>query len=244
MRNRRVEGLRREELASLAGVSVGYCTRLEQGQSPNVSEEVLDSVARVLGLNGEEVAHLHGLARASRGRERARPERLRPGVRLMVDSLTEMPAIAVGRRGDILAHALLAPHRPFEGEERPNFVLIDFLETEFSRGLHVDGSRRPATRRPGRRREGPPRPTAPGHRRWRRRRPGRTALRRSGRTTSGPDPRPQRPEGRGRGTRTVRRSTPGDRVHPEYADHPHGCDTLMVVAVLVPMMNLCAPDGL
>ncbi|MFC3984845.1 helix-turn-helix domain-containing protein [Streptosporangium jomthongense] len=138
VRNRRVEGLRREELASLAGVSVGYCTRLEQGQSPDVSEKVLDSVARVLGLNGEEVAHLHRLARASRGGERARPERLRPGVRLMVDSLTEMPAIAVGRRGDILAHALLAPHRPFEGEERPNFVLIDFLETEFSRGLHVD----------------------------------------------------------------------------------------------------------
>ncbi|MFF0573011.1 helix-turn-helix transcriptional regulator [Streptosporangium saharense] len=146
VRSRRVAGLRREELASLAGVSVGYYTRLEQGQSPNVSEEVLDSVARVLGLDGEEIAHLHRLARASRLREQVRPERLRPGVKLMVDSFTEVPAIAVGRRGDILAwnrlaHALLAPHWPFEipeGEARPNFVLIDFLETGFSRGLYVD----------------------------------------------------------------------------------------------------------
>ncbi|OLT18483.1 hypothetical protein BJF79_17160 [Actinomadura sp. CNU-125] len=144
MRHRRVAGLRREELASLAGVSVGYYTRLEQGQGPNVSEEVLDSLARVLKLDGEEVAHLRRLARASRVRRRAaEPERLRPGLKLMVDSFAGAPAIAVGRRGDILAwnrlaHALLAPHRPFEGEEKPNFVRMDFLETEFSRGLYVD----------------------------------------------------------------------------------------------------------
>lgn len=141
--HRRVAGLRREELAPLAGVSVGYYTRLEQGQSPNVSEEVLDSVARVLRLDDDEVAHLHRLARVARAREKARPERLRPGIEQMVDSFTEAPAIAVGRRGDILAwnplaHALLAPHWPFEGEEKPNFVRVDFLETEFSRGLYAD----------------------------------------------------------------------------------------------------------
>ncbi|RJL35999.1 helix-turn-helix transcriptional regulator [Bailinhaonella thermotolerans] len=143
VRRRRVAGLRREELASLAGVSVGYYTRLEQGLSPNVSEEVLDSVARVLGLDDVEAAHLRRLARASRARGEARPERLRPGVRLMVDAFTEAPAIAVGRRGDILAwnrpaHALLAPHWPFEGGEKPNFIRLDFLELEFSRSLYVD----------------------------------------------------------------------------------------------------------
>lgn len=143
VKHRRVAGLRREELAPLAGVSVGYYTRLEQGQSPNVSDEVLDSVARVLRLDDDEVAHLHRLARVTRAGEKVRPERLRPGIKLMVDSFTEAPAIAVGRRGDILAwnrlaHALLAPHWPFEGGEKPNFVRIDFLEMDFSRALYVD----------------------------------------------------------------------------------------------------------
>lgn len=143
VKHRRVAGLRREELAPLAGVSVGYYTRLEQGQSPNVSDEVLDSIARVLRLDDDELAHLHRLARVARARERVGPERLRPGIGLLVDSLTEAPAIAVGRRGDILAwnrlaHALLAPHHGFDAEEKPNFVRVDFLETDFSRGLYVD----------------------------------------------------------------------------------------------------------
>ncbi|MFF4192735.1 helix-turn-helix transcriptional regulator [Nonomuraea sp. NPDC001831] len=143
VRHRRVAGLRREELAPLAGVSVGYYTRLEQGQSPNVSDDVLDAVARVLRLDDDELAHLHRLARAARAGAKAKPEQLRPGIRLMVDAFTDRPAIAVGRRGDILAwnrpaHALLAPHWPFEGAEKPNFVRLDFLELEFSRGLYVD----------------------------------------------------------------------------------------------------------
>jgi transcriptional regulator with XRE-family HTH domain len=143
VKHRRVAGLRREELAPLAGVSVGYYTRLEQGQSPNVSNEVLDSLARVLRLDGDEQAHLHRLARVARARERVAPERLRPGIELLVDSFTEAPAMAVGRRGDILAwnrpaHALLAPHYDFDGERKPNFVRVDFLETEFSRALYVD----------------------------------------------------------------------------------------------------------
>ncbi|GLY80235.1 DNA-binding protein [Actinoallomurus iriomotensis] len=143
IRHRRVAGLRREELAPLAGVSVGYYTRLEQGQSPNVSDEVLDAVARVLRLDDDEVAHLHRLARVARARRKARPERLRAGIRLMVESFTEVPAIAVGRRGDILAwnrpaHALLAPHWAFDAEEKPNFVRLDFLELDFSRGLYAD----------------------------------------------------------------------------------------------------------
>ncbi|MFB4302119.1 helix-turn-helix transcriptional regulator [Actinomadura sp. NTSP31] len=143
VRHRRVAGLRREELAPLAGVSVGYYTRLEQGQSPNVSDEVLDSLARVLRLDDDELNHLHRLARVVRSRERVRPERLRPGIKLIVDSFTDVPAVAVGRRGDFLAwnrlaHALLAPHWDFDGDEKPNFVRIDFLETGFSRSLFVD----------------------------------------------------------------------------------------------------------
>ncbi|GAA2130271.1 helix-turn-helix transcriptional regulator [Actinomadura napierensis] len=143
VRHRRVAGLRREELAPLAGVSVGYYTRLEQGQSPNVSDEVLDSLARVLRLDDDEKGHLHRLARVLRSRERVKPERLRPGIRMMVDSFTDVPAVAVGRRGDFLAwnrlaHALLAPHWDFDGDEKPNFVRIDFLETDFSRSLFVD----------------------------------------------------------------------------------------------------------
>ncbi|MGW2223025.1 helix-turn-helix transcriptional regulator [Nonomuraea sp. NPDC001684] len=143
VRHRRVAGLRREELAPLAGVSVGYYTRLEQGQSPNVSDDVLDAVARVLRLDDDELAHLHRLARAARAGARAKPEQLRPGIRLMVDAFTDRPAIAVGRRGDILAwnrpaHALLAPHWPFDGAEKPNFVRLDFLELDFSRGLYAD----------------------------------------------------------------------------------------------------------
>ncbi|MWA04119.1 helix-turn-helix domain-containing protein [Actinomadura sp. LD22] len=142
-RHRRVSGLRREELAPLAGVSVGYYTRLEQGQGPNVSAEVLDAIARVLRLDDDERDHLHRLARAARARERVRPERLRPGIKLMVDSFTEVPAMAVGRRGDVLAwnrlaHALLAPHWDFDGAEKPNFVRVDFLETGFARELYVD----------------------------------------------------------------------------------------------------------
>lgn len=147
VRHRRVAGLRREEVAPLAGVSVGYYTRMEQGQSPNVSDEVLDAVARVLRLDDDEVAHLHRLARAVRARRRARPERLRPGIGVMVASFAEAPAIAVGRRGDILAwnrlgHALLAPHWPFDGVRRPNFVRLDFLEPGFSRALYPDWERK------------------------------------------------------------------------------------------------------
>jgi len=60
---RRVSGLRREELAQLAGVSVTYYTRLEQGNAPSVSDEVLDAIARALRLDETESAHLHDLAR-------------------------------------------------------------------------------------------------------------------------------------------------------------------------------------
>ncbi|GAA4605798.1 transcriptional regulator with XRE-family HTH domain [Actinoplanes octamycinicus] len=98
---RRVPGLRREELAQLAGVSPDYYIRLEQGRSRNVSDAVLDSIARVLGLDRVERQHLFNLARprpaacALRG--------VRPGVQLLLDLMETVPAFVLGRRMDVLA---------------------------------------------------------------------------------------------------------------------------------------------
>ncbi|WNI30087.1 helix-turn-helix transcriptional regulator [Streptomyces sp. ITFR-6] len=144
VRRRRVAGLRREELAPLAGVSIGYYIRLEQGQAPNVSDEVLDALARTLRLDADERRHMHRLARIPQAQDPAPAEVLRPGLTHMVKAFTDAPAIAVGRRGDILAwnplaHALLAPHWPFAPAGRPpNFVRIDFLELAFARALYGD----------------------------------------------------------------------------------------------------------
>jgi transcriptional regulator with XRE-family HTH domain len=120
--SRRVPGLRREEVAQLAGVSVDYYVRLERGRNLNVSEAVLDAVARALRLDDVERGHLFALARPSRTQHRATPpQRVRPGLYQVLDSLGNIPALIVGRRLDILAgnrmaHALLTdfaalPHR-------------------------------------------------------------------------------------------------------------------------------------
>jgi transcriptional regulator with XRE-family HTH domain len=101
---RRVPGLRREEVAELAGVSVDYYVRLERGRTANVSESVLDAVARALQLNDLERTHLFTLAKPSRARTRALPpQQVRPGLRLVVDSITDVPALVLGRRLDVLA---------------------------------------------------------------------------------------------------------------------------------------------
>lgn len=140
---RRVPGLRREELAQLAGVSAGYYARLEQGLSPNASDAVLDAIARVLRLDETERAHLHHLARhRPRRRRRPRPERLRPNVRLMIDAFGDVPALVIGRRTDVLAwnrtaHALLAGHLPYQGPDRPNVARLVFLDPH-TRELYAD----------------------------------------------------------------------------------------------------------
>jgi transcriptional regulator with XRE-family HTH domain len=106
---RRVPGLRREEVAQLAGVSVDYYVRLERGRTANVSESVLDAVARALHLNDLERTHLFTLAKPSRARPRALPpQQVRPGLRLLVDSITDAPALVLGRRMDVLAANPLA----------------------------------------------------------------------------------------------------------------------------------------
>ncbi|MFJ2442389.1 MULTISPECIES: helix-turn-helix domain-containing protein [unclassified Streptomyces] len=105
-RHRRVPGLRREELAQLAGVSVAYYTRLEQGNGRNVSTEVLDAISRALRLTGAEHAHLTHLAAPGRHKKKqtsARPQQVRPGLRRLLDAMEGVPAYVSGRRSEILA---------------------------------------------------------------------------------------------------------------------------------------------
>ncbi|MEV4352574.1 helix-turn-helix transcriptional regulator [Actinoplanes sp. NPDC049596] len=106
---RRVRGLRREEVAQLAGVSVDYYTRLEQGRHASPSDSVLDALGRVFRLDPAAQAHLADLARPPRHRaDPLPPQRVRPALHQMIASLTDHPAFIVGRRTDILASNALA----------------------------------------------------------------------------------------------------------------------------------------
>src|SRR6266487_2559464 len=104
---RRVPGLRREEVALLAGVSVDYYTRLERGNASGVSESVLEALARALQLDEAERAHLFDLARAThtttRTRRRPAKQRVRPSVQRILDAMTAAPAFVRNGRMDILA---------------------------------------------------------------------------------------------------------------------------------------------
>ncbi|AXJ10911.1 helix-turn-helix transcriptional regulator [Arthrobacter sp. PM3] len=116
---RRVPGLRREEAAMLAGVSVDYYTRLERGNLAGVSEGVLDALARGLQLDDAERDHLFDLARATNASARTRQvkapkQRIRPSVQAMLDAIIGAPAFIRNGRMDLLAanrlgYALYAP---------------------------------------------------------------------------------------------------------------------------------------
>ncbi|MFC5749793.1 helix-turn-helix domain-containing protein [Actinomadura rugatobispora] len=139
-RHRRVPGLRREELAGLAGVSVAYLTRLEQGKGHNVSAEVLDALARALRLTANEYEHLEHLAGARR-RSAPRQERVRSALRDLLASMNGVPAYLTGRCSDILAWnplatALFGDWDRWPAEER-NLARMVFLRPE-SRRLFVD----------------------------------------------------------------------------------------------------------
>lgn len=105
--NRRVPGLRREEVAMLAGVSVDYYTRLERGNLRGTSEAVLDGLAGALQLDEAERTHLFDLARAANATQRTRrrpaPQRVRPGVQRTLDAMTGAPAWVRNGRMDFLA---------------------------------------------------------------------------------------------------------------------------------------------
>ncbi|WP_433465408.1 helix-turn-helix domain-containing protein [Spirillospora sp. CA-128828] len=100
---RRVPGLRREELAQLAGVSVAYYIRLEQGTAEGVSAEVLDAISRALRLDGDEHAHLHRLAHPPRRAPLTGPPRLRAPLQHLLDSFTHAPAYVVGHYTNVVA---------------------------------------------------------------------------------------------------------------------------------------------
>ncbi len=136
---RRVPGLRREELAMLAGVSNTYNTRLEQGLSNNASESVIDSIARALNLNPDERAHLFNLARPGKTKRRTltKPDKARPGTLRLIGSMFTTPAVVLGRRSEVLAwnplgHRLVAGHldsvSPETPSVRPNMTRMLFLD--------------------------------------------------------------------------------------------------------------------
>jgi transcriptional regulator with XRE-family HTH domain len=135
--HRRVPGLRREEVALLAGVGVDYYTRLERGVLRGVSDSVLEAVARALQLDEVEREHLYDLARdgqtPARPRRRRAQHQVRPGVQRMLDAITGAPAFVRNGRGDILAanafgRALYAPL--FDTDVRPvNSARFTFLDS-------------------------------------------------------------------------------------------------------------------
>ncbi|NQX28977.1 helix-turn-helix domain-containing protein [Microbacteriaceae bacterium VKM Ac-2854] len=110
--NRRVPGLRRTEVAMLAGVSVEYYARLERGNLAGVSESVLDAIGSALLLDDAERAHLSDLARAAnesplRARRRSAPVAVRRGMQLALDAVTAGPAFVRNGRMDVLAENAL-----------------------------------------------------------------------------------------------------------------------------------------
>ena len=142
-KNRRVSGLRRDEVATLAGISVEYYTRLERGNLSGVSESVLEAVAGALQLDEAERAHLFDLARTantttSTKRRRLATQQIRPALQRVLDSMTTAPAWVRNGRSDFLAanplgYALYAPM--FEDPVRPvntaRFTFLDSRATDY-----------------------------------------------------------------------------------------------------------------
>jgi transcriptional regulator with XRE-family HTH domain len=163
---RRVPGLRREEVARLAGVSVDYYTRLERGNLSGVSDSVLDAIARALELDRAEHDHLYDLARSSNtsGRKRAAsavPARVRPELQYLLDTITGAPAFIGNNRMDIVAantlgYALYSDM--YRGPARPanhsRFIFLDprahnfYVDWERAANTNVAILRREAGRNP------------------------------------------------------------------------------------------------
>lgn len=149
---RRVPGLRREEVAMMAGMSVTYYARLEQGQHVNASDAVISSLSRALALTEVERRHLSDLSgirrrqpSGSRGRpDQVRPDQARPGTKRLIGNMHSVPAVVLGKRTEVLAwnpagHRLVASHLDFDCPEspsrRPNMTRMLFLD-EPTRGLY------------------------------------------------------------------------------------------------------------
>ncbi|MGI5321104.1 helix-turn-helix domain-containing protein [Actinomadura nitritigenes] len=145
---RRVAGLRREELARLAGVSIAHYTRLEQGRAGSVSDEILDAVGAALRLDADELAYLHRIARRPRpcAAPAERPE-VPPGLRHLLRSFEMTPALAVGRHTQIIGWNRLAVavfgDFPALPEHRRTLTHLLFAEPHL-RELHRAGWERTA----------------------------------------------------------------------------------------------------
>lgn len=136
-RHRRVDGLRREEVAHLSGVSVDYYVRLEQGRATQPSEQVLDALARVLGLDEIERAHLHRLAHQRRRRTKTPGGQVRPELLRVLDLVAGAPALIMNHRLDVLAGNRLAGLLYGRAMPGLNTARHLFLE-EADRGLYAD----------------------------------------------------------------------------------------------------------
>jgi transcriptional regulator with XRE-family HTH domain len=136
--NRRVPGLRREEVAMLAGVSADYYTRLEKGNLAGVSDGVLEAIAGALQLSEAERLHLFDLARTAntsptRAARHRPPPQIRPGIRLILDGMTDTPAFVRNGRLDILAinplgRALYSPVFATASSSPANLARFNFFD--------------------------------------------------------------------------------------------------------------------
>jgi transcriptional regulator with XRE-family HTH domain len=141
--HRKVTGLRREEVAQLAAISVDYLTRLEQGRV-QASASVLSTLCRALRLDDDQQTYLYQLAGKALRPRRRPAQKARPAMRRLLDQLTQTPAIVLGRRLDILAWnasatALYTDFARIPARHR-NYVRLLFTDPVF-RGLHAEWRR-------------------------------------------------------------------------------------------------------
>ncbi|MEU6171931.1 helix-turn-helix transcriptional regulator [Streptantibioticus parmotrematis] len=116
---RRTPGLRREEVARLADMSVDYYTRLEQARGPYPSRQILGSLARGLRLTDDERDHLFHLAGQEPPRDRRTADHVRPGLLLILDRLDDTPAMVVSDTGDVLAQNAMSVALSGDAASRP-----------------------------------------------------------------------------------------------------------------------------
>ena len=142
-RLRRVPGLRREELAQLAHVSVDYVVRLEQGRTRRVSRPVLDALADALRLAADERGYLFAVAEVAPAAPARQPARatVAPQLRQLLDTMYDVPAMVLSRTMDVLAwnRGAVALLTDFEALPRPqrNLIWLTFLDKDF-RALYAD----------------------------------------------------------------------------------------------------------
>ncbi|MCO6010459.1 helix-turn-helix transcriptional regulator [Actinoallomurus purpureus] len=127
---RRVPGLRREEVATLAGVSADYYMRLEQGRERHPSQQILEAVARALRLDDEAMAHLYRVATPTTRRTRRAPrvERVAPHLRRLIDTWSGTPAFVLGHALDILDRNRLAGALYAGFTHADNLLRMTFLD--------------------------------------------------------------------------------------------------------------------